>query len=122
MNFTLLLNNKQNFTLIELSKKLNIFQENIKDLINENNKILVDIHDDKIMDMIIDIYKCINESYIHNTYGNYKSYITIYNNIIISIQHDINYNYSLLVFTYNKNNINYSDLESLYNIFKFLIK
>ena len=113
---------KQNFTLIELSKKLNILQENIKDLINENYKILVDIHDDKIMDMIIDIFRCINESYIHNTYGNYKSYTTIYNNIIISIQHDTNYNYSILIFTYNKNNINNSDLESLYNIFKFLIK
>lgn len=121
MNSTLLLNNKQNFTLIELSKKLNILQDD-KDLINESNIIIVDIHDDKIMDMVIDIFECINESYIHNTYGNYRSYKTIYNNIIISIQDDKNYNYSILIFTYNKNNINKSDLESLYNIFKFLIK
>jgi hypothetical protein len=121
MNFTLLLNNKQNFTLIELTKKLNILQENIQDLINENNKILVNIHDDKIMDMIINIFECINESYIHNTSGNYRSYITIYNNIIISIQDHTDHNYFILIFTYNKNNINNSDLESLYKIFKFLI-
>ena len=39
MNLILLSNNKQNFTLIELTKKLNIIQENKKVLINENNKI-----------------------------------------------------------------------------------
>jgi hypothetical protein len=116
MNFKLLLN-KQNFTHIELTKKLDILQDNKKYLVNEQNKMLVNIYD-----MIIDIFEYINESYIHNIYGNYTSYITIYNNIIICIEYDTDYNYSNLIFTYNKNNINNNDLELLYNIFKFLIK
>jgi hypothetical protein len=121
MNFKLLLN-KQNFTHIELTKKLDILQDNKKYLVNEQNKMLVNIYDDEKYDMIIDIFEYINESYIHNIYGNYTSYITIYNNIIICIEDDTDYNYSNLIFTYNKNNINNNDLELLYNIFKFLIK
>ena len=110
MNLILLSNNKQNFTLIELTKKINIIQENKKVLINENNKILIDIHNDTIYDMIVDIFECINEEYIHNIYGNYMSYITIYNNIIICLEDDTDYNYSNLIFTYDKNNINNNNL------------
>jgi len=50
--------------------------------------------------MIVDIFECINEEYIHNIYGNYMSYITIYNNIIICLEDDTDYNYSNLIFTY----------------------
>ena len=57
-------------------------------------KILIDIHNDTIYDMIVDIFECINEEYIHNIYGNYMSYITIYNNIIICLEDDTDYNYS----------------------------
>lgn len=63
-------------------------------------KILIDIHNDTIYDMIVDIFECINEEYIHNIYGNYMSYITIYNNIIICLEDDTDYNYSNLIFTY----------------------
>jgi uncharacterized protein YabN with tetrapyrrole methylase and pyrophosphatase domain len=98
MNFKLLLN-KQNFTYIELTKKLDILQENKKDLVEEQYKILVNIYDDEKNDMIEDILECINEEYIHNIYGNYTSYITIYNNIIISIEDEFDYNYD-----YNYNN------------------
>ena len=122
MNFKLLLN-KQNFTEIELNKKLDIVQYNKEDFVEERNKILVNIYDDdeKNLDMIIDIFECINEEYIHNIHGNYESYITIYNNIHISIKTDTDNNYFELFFRYNKNNINNNDLELLYNIFKFLI-
>jgi len=122
MNLILLSNNKQNFTLIELTKKLNIIQENKNVLTNENNKNLIDIHNDTIYDKIVDIFECINETYIHNIYGNYMSYITIYNNIVICLEDDTDYNYSNLIFTYDKNNINNNDIELLYNIFNFLIK
>jgi len=50
------------------------------------------------------------------------SYITIYNNIVICLEDDTDCNYSNLIFTYDKNNINNSDIELLYNIFNFLIK
>ena len=50
--------------------------------------------------MIVDIFECINEEYIHIIYGNYMSYITIYNNIIICLEDDTDYNYSNLIFTY----------------------
>jgi len=43
MNFTLLLN-KQNFTEIELNKKLKIIRYNKKDFVEERNKILVNIY------------------------------------------------------------------------------
>ena len=121
MNYKLLLN-KQNFTKIELNKKLGIVQFNKEDFVEEQNKILVNIfNDDENLNMIIDIFECINEEYIHNIYGNYESYITIYNNIKICIDTDTDDNYSELFFTYNKNNINNNDLELLYNIFKFFI-
>ena len=42
--------------------------------------------------MIVDIFECINEEYM--------SYITIYNNIIICLEDDTDYNYSNLIFTY----------------------
>ena len=51
MNFKLLLN-KQNFTHIELTKKLDILQDNKKYLVNEQNKMLVNIYDDEKYDMI----------------------------------------------------------------------
>ncbi len=121
MNFIFLLD-KQNFTYIELTQKLNILQENKKDLVNERNKILVIVYDDEIYDMIINIFECINELYVSNIYGSYTSYITIYNNIIICIENDTDFNYSNLIFTYNINNINNNDLKLLYYIFKFLIK
>jgi len=114
--------NKQNFTLIELTEKFNIILQNEKVLINENNKILINIHNDTIYHKIVDIFECINEKYIHNIYGNYMSYITIYNNIVIYLEDDTDYNYSNLIFEYDKNNINNSDIELLYNIFNFLIK
>ncbi len=121
IDFTLILN-KQYLTYYELNKKLDILQINKIDLVNEQNNISLNIYDDKIYDEIINIFEHINELYIHNIYGNNTSFITVYNNIIICIENNIDYNYSYLIFTYNKNNINNADLELLYNIFNFLIK
>jgi hypothetical protein len=118
MNLTI--PNKQNFTYIELTKKINILQENKIDLVNEQNKILVNVYDDEIYNKIINIFECINESYIDNIYGNYTSHITIYNNIIICIEDDTDYNYSYLTFTYNKNNI-ISYLMVIYYLFNYYL-
>lgn len=54
--------------------------------------------------MIKDIFECIIEEYIYNIYGNYESYITIYNKIKICINSDTDNNYSKLSFRYNINN------------------
>ncbi len=114
--------NKQNYTYTELNKKLNLIQKDKDNLIYITNKILVNIYEDYIYDKIIDIFEQINEEYIVNTYGNFLEYIIVYNNIIIDIENDIDYDIFNLTFILNKNDINSSDLELLHNFFKFLVK
>lgn len=114
--------NKQNYTNIELTEKLNLIQKNKTNLTQMQNKILVNIYDDNIYVKLIDIFEHINKYYIFNQYGNNTEHITIYNDIIISVENDTDYNYSYLNFTCDKTNANNNNLELLNNIFNFLIK
>jgi hypothetical protein len=116
------LKNKQNYTNIELTKKLDLIQKDKIILTQIQNKILVNIYEDKIYDKIIDIFEHINKYYIYNQYGNNTEYITIYNDIIICIENDTDYNYSYLNFIFVKTNTSNNDLELLNDIFKFLIE
>lgn len=120
-NTMLFLLNKQCYNYAELTNKLNSIQKNKSNLISTQYKILVNIYDDKIYDKIIDIFDKINDCYILNIYGNNTVYITIYNDIIIHIENDTDYNYSYLSLRYNENDVNKNDLNIICNIFKFLI-
>jgi len=110
---------KQTYTEKEFNDKINL-------ILNNKNKMTEKypcIERSKLVnETIIDIVDYIYEDYIDNTYDKYWQIITLYNNIVITLQNDCDITDSYIEFIYIDEEINKNDLEILKEVFAFIMK
>ena len=102
------------------------FNDKINLILNNKNKTTEKYpcieRTDLIIETIIEIVDYIYENYIDNTYDEYWQIITLYNNIVITLQNDCDITDSYIEFDYIDGEININDLKILKEVFAFIMK
>ena len=110
---------KQTYSRKEFNDKINLILNN-KNKTTEKYPCIK--RTDLIIETMIDIVDYIYEDYIDNTYDDYWQIITLYNNIVITLQNDCDITDSYIEFDYINEEINKNDLEILKEVFAFIMK
>jgi len=110
---------KQTYSRKEFNDKINLILNNKN---KKTEKYPCCKRTDLIIETMIDIVDYIYEDYIDNTYDKYWQIITLYNNIVITLQNDCDITDSYIEFDYINEEINKNDLEILKEVFAFIIK